>query len=155
MNRKHSINILAIALLFIAQSPLFGAESKPTWTAETEKVGSRGYISGKPNLVLKNNSIWDVEYKITNSYTPYNASGIHKLAPGSYVTMDGEPDVSIRRSGILSGAMSSWVVVPKILTLMKSFTMKNISETRSSNFIVNIGSTPFGWDFKLSYTNSF
>jgi hypothetical protein len=138
MNKKHSINILAIALIFIAQGTLCA--------------------QNKMNIILKNNSMWDIEYKKATSDIFWPQSALRKILSGDYVAMDGESNLSIRRYGTLSRETSPWVDVPKVKDLLTKLSIDdaykfNLATSSGKRVpIINIESSPFGWSFRLSYT---
>jgi len=136
--------VAGLALLYSVQSALYAAEPK---------------ISG--TMILKNNSSFNIKYKLDNPERPVRPEEELLLSAGDSIMIDTMKvmAISIRRSGLGSGYVSSWVQVPDISDLTRKLSKKDANEFdiaigfRKCTPIINIQSGyTGGWSFNLAVT---
>lgn len=136
MNKKYILRVLGFVAACATINPLLGQ------------------VSTKKNIIIKNNSMWKIDYTFTPAQTPVLETGVRVLLPGEYITLDADQPVSIRRVGILASEVSSWVDVPKLEDLIQQLSAEKAYKYNlglfKKNPIINIGtSLTGGWSFNL------
>jgi hypothetical protein len=106
-----------------------------------------------PQIYVKNNSVWDIKYKIAEAADNRKEiiASEKVIQPGRTIQIDANEPFSIRRSGKGSSYVSSWTQVPVMEIWRRDIGRgpSSYRETYKETLLIGTSYTG-GWDFKFT-----